>query len=155
MGFVLTKATATKLADTKLSEELTVKVDGEAVRIFMSWGLLRECVETVGNPQDSRFSMMDTEVISDLLTVTLSPRDKRGAVIEGAEVDGAFAMINADDRELLLDWVQAHVTGFFLKRVTSMEGLLEKVLPTVERLMSTTSGFQNSISKKQSAGLSE
>lgn len=150
----MTKA-AVKLADTKLSEELIVQVDGEPFRIFMSWGLLRECVETVGNPQDARFSMMDTEVISDLLTVTLSPRDKRGAMIAGSEVEGAFAIINADDRERLLDWVQAHVTGFFLKRVTSMEGLLEKVLPTIERLMSTTSGFQNSISKKQSAGLTE
>lgn len=150
----MTKA-AVKLSDTKLSEELIVKVDGEPFRIFMSWGLLRECVETVGNPQDARFTLMDTEVISDLLTLTLSPRDKRGAIIEDAQVDGAFAMINADDREILLDWVQAHVTGFFLKRVTSMEGLLEKVLPTIERLMSTTTGFQNSISRKQSAGPSE
>jgi len=144
--------------------ELSVTVDGEIRDLKMTFGLQRELVAVVQEFERLNFAIIDPETMVDFMSVALTKREPNGKPLtkkgdDGKTVsdyyDAAYADISDDDREALMDWIYAHVTDFFLKRVRALEKTFSRAGPELKRLNYSAIGLRDSISQTPARGRSD
>ena len=135
---------------TKLSDTITIKVDGEDREIFMSFGLLNELTKIIGDPARVASVTVDPEMRDDVLNAVLSKRKTSGKIISQADIDDID--IPVEDVEILLDWASEHALSFFIRSLKKVIVMTKKHEDEMKALASSASGFSDSLSGTQSSG---
>lgn len=135
--------------------EINVVVDGKLRSLKMSFGLQRELANVAGDVDSAHYRFMSADGMVEFMNVALCERDERGAPRRDAETgdvlvfDASYIDITPEDVDLLMNWIQGHVTDFFLRRLATLESTMLSALPEIERLSSSVNGSAASGLKTQ------
>jgi hypothetical protein len=97
----------------KLSPRFTLTCGDTQTEIFMSFGLLNTLSGIFENPQQISETFTNPTVRLDILLLCLSKRDKYGKITEEFAINELE--IDADHLIDFLDWVESHISYFFLR----------------------------------------
>lgn len=138
----------------ELSDEFTLKVDGESREIVMKFAMLRELARAFPGPSDPQLVFHDQIMFETALSILLAPRTKTGKIDLPEDADWTIDDIDFSEDEAirLVKWAMEHVLGFFLKKFNQLTKLGETHLKEIETLLSSLPGLKDLASKKASAG---
>lgn len=94
---------------------------GEEQTVFMSFGLLNTLVNYLGGPENLHLIRTSPEVRETFLVELLSPRDSHGRIPRGSEFNLYSSNLSVEEGLALLDWVEGHLTDFFVKAAQSLK----------------------------------
>lgn len=116
-----------------LEDTLTIKHNGDAKDLFMSFGLLNELMKIVHDIPNIQSIGVDPALRCDVLEAVFAQRGPKGEVVD---VTPASALpITAADAQRILEWVAGHVLDFFLGSVEAAVRTMEPHRERLEKLM--------------------
>ncbi len=130
----------------KLSDTISITVDGETRDIFMSFGLLNELTSIIKDPSLVGAVQLNPELRETFLTAILAKRKKSGKIEEAIDFDDID--ISVGDVERVLPWAQEHVLSFFVRSFRNIQTVTERYSAEVTSLTSSLVGSKDSVSKK-------
>ena len=97
----------------KLAPRFTLTCGDTQKELFMSFGLLNTLSAIFENPQQISETFINATVRLDILLLCLSKRDQYGKITE----EFAINELEIDTDHLIdfLDWVESHISYFFLR----------------------------------------
>lgn len=137
--------------------ELRIDINGEPVRLKMSYGLLSSLAAMVDSPENVAMLGMSPRLCRDLCLVAVVPRDEEGdpTMKTDREIDAILDQLTTEDGQAVTDWVQEHLIDFFMRGVSSTQTALKSLsLAEDESSTASSTGSKTSPSKKVSAGAS-
>lgn len=130
--------------------KLTVHYDDDDHELFMSYGLLNQLIRIVPDIDQIGSMYFDPDTTNKVLETVLSKRSKSGKIVEKVSVEDVD--IDLENVRLILDWVGAHLTDFFIKGLESMSKTVGSRAKELETLVSSVSGSETSVSETDSSG---
>lgn len=130
-------------------ERLEVTYKGEKKVLFFSFQRQNSCIRILGEPDALPMMLLDPNICEAVLAVMLAPTASPGASLEFevSEDDLDYA-----DVELILEWVQEHLSYFFMKRFQQLGIASQKLEPLAAALKSSLIGSADLSSNEPSAG---
>lgn len=122
-----------------MSERITVEVNGEPKEVKMSFGLLNELSQKLGDIDAIPEMAVNPELREALVLACVVDRDPRGKFKDPEATLYQYDM-SMDDTLKLLDWVGEHVADFFLKSMGSAKKMIEERVDQFQSLMPTLPG---------------
>lgn len=106
-----------------MNKNFKIKINGKAMTVKMTLGLLHEVCSTIGHVELLAEAGYNPEIRHDLLVTLLSPRDEEGEITEAIKVK----TLDGDAEEMLglIDWAAGHAADFLLKTLHRSRKLLE------------------------------
>jgi hypothetical protein len=135
-----------------MSDKLTIMLNGKSEELFMSFGLLNEVSQVVGDVENLPMVVINPDMREKCLQVILSERDDDGKITK--KFNFYKAKITIDEVNKIVEWVSENLFDFFLKALEGANNLREKGEPKLQSLMSSLAGSLDSASTKLAAGLS-
>ena len=121
-----------------MGEYIEVKINGETRDIKMTFGMLNNLCQIVGEVDNVPALHVDAYTRGRVMVELLSERDSRGKIRSEAELDSTD--ISIEDAEALLNWAGDHVLDFFLKALERTKAMQDKHMPRVKALMPSPAG---------------
>lgn len=136
----------------KPDDRLTVNYKGEDRSLFMSYLRLNSCLRVLGDPERLGSLLLDPDLGESVIRVMVAPKGGAGEMfdVELEEED-----LSGEDCRRIIDWVQDHLSYFFLSRFQETGKKFELLEPVAAALKSSLTGFDVSTSSEPSAGPSE
>lgn len=113
-------------------------VSGNTQTVFMSFGLLNTLIGYLGGPENLPAVRMHPEVRETFLVELLSPRDQHGEIPRGQEFNIKTADLTVDEVTDLLEWVEGHLSDFFIKAARSLSNRAAEMVGTTGQSSSAT-----------------
>ena len=141
-----------KAKPVKPQDRLTVTVNSMPQDIFMSGGLIRQIVATIGGGvEDINTFFTNPFIQNDIVVEAVRPRNKRGQT--KLNDDKPYTIddfeITQEDFDTILNWAMEHVLYFFMSSLTNAQALSEKTQPLMEKMEKLVeqlpTGSQNSV----------
>jgi hypothetical protein len=131
-------------------DRIAITVDGQPKELFMSFGLLSECLAIVQDLPNVAMLGIQAELRNSVLFCVLSERDPKGKIV-GDGYNPFVTEVSTEDAMVVIRWVAEHTLSFFLK---AMESNLRVHQAHEGDLNSMASGLgsKGSLSKKVAAG---
>lgn len=103
----------------RVSNSMTVTVDGEPREIFMSFNKLNKCAFLVGEVENCQMILSNPQMRGAILPILLAEKGSKPVDMDDVE-------ISAEDAQALLEFAAEHVTDFMLGALEKAVVLLEK-----------------------------
>lgn len=156
----MTDASETPTLSSDLTDEFTLRFDGEEREIVMKFALLRELARLLPGANDTQMVFHDEYLFEQVLISLLIPRNERGKpIVQTDPQNGEEIVYDLDDHDFdegaavrLVKWAMEHLIGFFLNKLTAVTTLGDQNVGQIEALLSSLPGLKALASKKASAG---
>lgn len=136
--------------ETKLSETLVVKINGEEHTLLMTYGLLTR-LTMINSSVDNLLNGAADPTARDAMIITCLTKHGRSGVFEpGFDFDDLDVAINECER--IFDWAMEHLLDFFMRRMEAGTRISSPYAGRLQSLMRSIDGSTDSISNKESAG---
>lgn len=120
--------------------------------LFMSFLRQNSLLRFIDSPVDVINLKVNPDLCENVLRILLADKGGPGKMMEFELDEDA---IDGADVDRILDWVQDHMTYFFMKRFQEMADKSRVLEPIAKALQSSSAGSEPSPSPKASAGPSE
>ena len=120
------------------SPSLHVTVDGQVREIFMSFGLLNQLTNIIGDMQNVGFVHVVPDIRAQVLNELLAERTKGGKVTKIVPHDEAE--VSLEDIQKLLDFAVEHMLDFTLKATENLVALQKRQEARALSLKSSLAG---------------
>lgn len=130
-----------------MSESLTVTVNGEEKKLFMSYGLLNKLAKMVGDANDVSDIYISPDLQAEVLKLALFGK---GTPPDLDDID-----ISIGDSDKVINWVGEHTLNFFLRGLEAASALSKKNEARVLKLMPSSDGTETSPSETPAPGPTE
>jgi len=118
---------------------------------FMSAGLIRRLSNAVQGVDNISEIYTNGALQEYMMVETIAPKTERGKVLDDrADLDDY--QVSMDDADKLLDWINGHLYGFFIKTASKVEAEVNNKNSNLQKLARSTNGLVALAQKKQSAG---
>jgi len=117
--------------------------------LFFSFLRQNSILRFIDNPHQVINLKVNPDTAEAVLRIMLADKGGPGKMME-FELDED--LIVGEDVDKILDWVQGHLTYFFMKQFQDMAQRAKDLEPTAKALQSSALGSENSTSETQSAG---
>lgn len=121
---------------TTPERRITVKNGDTEQVLFMSYGLLSRLTGLIGGADQLPSLGSDTALQEQVILEAFTTRDKKTITFKPESLDEIE--VDLDDINKVLDWVGAHVTDFFTKRVLKTS---EQAVQMNEQMVKAVSKF--------------
>lgn len=116
--------TAQSVPDTL---EVSFLDDTPPAKVLMTFGLLSKLAVFVGEIQHLPEMHSDYELQQVLFREVLSVRDNTGTIVKEYKFDQPQMAISVEMAMTLIEWIEGHLTDFFMKRLQATLRLQEKL----------------------------
>jgi hypothetical protein len=123
------------MTEVKTPDHFTMRVGENTRDLKMTFGLLNELVQTVGDIEAVAEISFNSDLRNEILSQVFSERNKDGRIEEKVTLFNLD--VDPDEVVGLLEWVGSHVTSFLLKQMMQTKSLMEKHRPTMMALTPT------------------
>lgn len=119
-------------------DRLDVIYKGAPLEIFMSFMRLNKLLRIIEGPQDVVMLALNPDASEMIIKVLVCPVKERFDLIEIEETD-----VGQEDYEIMLSWVQDHLTYFFMKQFQAASAKGNALEPLAKGLLSSSVGSEN------------
>lgn len=120
-------------ASPNLADKITISlVDETHKTILMTFGLLNKLCVYVGTIQDLANIYMQPELQDIILYEVLVERDREGVALHKYELYKFGSNILPDEAEKVLQWCEAHVSNFFMKRLRATQAIQARMIQNLK-----------------------
>ncbi|AKU43547.1 tape-measure chaperone [Caulobacter phage Seuss] len=133
----------------KPEDYLTITHNGEPRELFMSYLRKNSILRFVDNPTQIVWLSSEPDLIENVMRIMLSPKAGAGGMFEHELTEEE---VSEDDVQRIMNWVQDHLTYFFMKRFQDMADRGKLLEPIAKDLLSSVGSSNSSTSETPSAG---
>lgn len=129
----------------QLPSTLVVEIDGKPQELVMWFGMLNALSVAIGDIDNLAIMATDPVLRSVVLRELLSERTETGMI--STEPNLMFLKMTPDAVQDIMEWVNGHITDFFLEAATRAKKIAEDRQEKVRSLMPSPNGGVHSASK--------
>lgn len=115
--------------NTPLSDHINLqRLGGSELTLFMSFGLLNKLSAMVGDLNNLPDLYLVPELQDTIIYEILVPRDEAGKALQDYKLYQFSDELSTEEGSRLIEWCEAHLTSFFLKRLQAAQHLQQKLI---------------------------
>lgn len=130
-------------------DRILITHNGEQRELFMSYLRKNSILRFVDNPTQIIWLSSEPDLIENVMRIMLSPKAGPGGMFEHELTEDE---VNEEDVQRVMNWVQDHLTYFFMRRFQDMAARGKVLEPIAQSLVSSINSSAASNSTTPSAG---